>query len=258
MSEEKRSTRGRKRTLTDSARKRHRSLDVSKYNQGRIALGEQYDRWMELKETLQLKSHADVAEYLLDRNSDLSGVEEFNRIDKIQKTLKSFLNPSDLSICWTENFTSESEDSSDEEHEPSYIMTIREDTQTEVMIEESEDEEGFDEESFDFDVQPGPGVSKILSQEDVEDAKEDQPFIVYLSQILTLAKMHNLQNCQIKSCNKQVSVEKAIVGVMFKFLKYSRKAKLLKNLPYYHDHNLIFIMCINLKCSRNVKLSKLC
>lgn len=67
MSEEMRSTRGRKRTLTDSARKRHRSLAVSKYNQGRIALGEQYDRWMELKETLQLKSHADVAENLLDR-----------------------------------------------------------------------------------------------------------------------------------------------------------------------------------------------
>uniref|UniRef100_K1RCR5 Uncharacterized protein n=1 Tax=Magallana gigas TaxID=29159 RepID=K1RCR5_MAGGI len=91
----------------------------------------------------------------------------------LEKLLRS------LSICWTENFTSEdSEDSSDEEYEPSYIMTIREDTQTEAMIEESEDEEGFDEESLDFDVQPGPGVSKILSQEDAEDAKEDQPFIV--------------------------------------------------------------------------------
>lgn len=80
------------------------------------------------------------------------------------------------------------------------------------MIEESEDEECFDEELPGFDVQPGPGVSKILTQEDVEDAKEDQPFIVYLSQILTLAKMHYLLNCQIKSCNKQVSVEKAVVG----------------------------------------------
>lgn len=67
-----------------------------------------------------------------------------------------------LSICWTENFTSEdSEDSSDEEYEPSYIMTIREDTQTEAMIEESEDEECFDEELPGFDVQPGPGVSKF-------------------------------------------------------------------------------------------------
>lgn len=43
-------------------------------------------------------------------------------------------------------------------------------------------------------------------------AKVDQPFIAYLSQILTLAKMHYLPNCQIKSCNKQVSVEKAVVG----------------------------------------------
>lgn len=40
-------------------------------------------------------------------------------------------------------------------------MTIREDTQTEAMIEESEDEECFDEELPGFDVQPGPGVSKF-------------------------------------------------------------------------------------------------
>lgn len=75
------------------------------------------------------------------------------------------------------------------------------------MIEDSEDEKSFNEESVDFDVLPGPGVSNILTQEDVED----QPFIVYLSQILTLAKMHYLQNCQIKSCTEQVSVEKVVV-----------------------------------------------
>lgn len=92
------------------------------------------------------------------------------------------------------------------------IIIFREATQTGAMIEESEDEESFDEESPGFDVQPGPGVKKILTQEDVEDAKEDQPFIVYLSQILTLAKLHCLSNCQIKSCNKQLSVEKAVVG----------------------------------------------
>lgn len=73
--------------------------------------------------------------------------------------------------------------------------------------EDSEDEKSFNEESVDFDVQPGLGVSNILTQEDVED----QPFIVYLSQTLTLAKMHYLQNCQIKSCTEQVSVEKVVV-----------------------------------------------
>lgn len=56
-----------------------------------------------------------------------------------------------------------------------FYYYFREDTQTEAMIEESEDEEGFDEESLDFDVQPGPGVSKILSQEDVETPKKINP-----------------------------------------------------------------------------------
>lgn len=76
-----------------------------------------------------------------------------------------------------------------------------------LRLEDSEDEKSFNEESVDFDVLPGPCVSNILTQEDVED----QPFIVYLSQILTLAKMHYLQNCQIKSCTEQVSVEKVVV-----------------------------------------------
>lgn len=37
------------------------------------------------------------------------------------------------------------------------IIIFREATQTGAMIEESEDEESFDEESPGFDVQPGPG-----------------------------------------------------------------------------------------------------
>ena len=49
MSEEKVSTRGRKRTLTDSERKRNRSAVSSKWNTGRIYIGDQLDRcrWME-------------------------------------------------------------------------------------------------------------------------------------------------------------------------------------------------------------------
>ena len=50
MSEEKVSTRGRKRTLTDSERKRNRSAVSSKWNKGRIYVGDQLDRWNELKE----------------------------------------------------------------------------------------------------------------------------------------------------------------------------------------------------------------
>jgi hypothetical protein len=66
MSEEKLSTRGRKRTLTDSDIKRNRSEVSSKWNKCRIYGGDQLDRLSELKEVLRVKSHAEVAKILLD------------------------------------------------------------------------------------------------------------------------------------------------------------------------------------------------
>ena len=44
MSEEKVSTRGRKRTLTDSERKRNISAISSKWNKGRIYVGDKLER----------------------------------------------------------------------------------------------------------------------------------------------------------------------------------------------------------------------
>ena len=67
MSEEKVSTRGRKRTLTDSERKRNRCAVSSKWNKGRIYVGDQLDRWNELKEVLRVQTHAIEAKILLDR-----------------------------------------------------------------------------------------------------------------------------------------------------------------------------------------------
>jgi hypothetical protein len=56
MSEEKVSTRGRKRTLTDSERKRNGSAVSSKWNKCRIYVGDQLDRWNELKEVLSIQT----------------------------------------------------------------------------------------------------------------------------------------------------------------------------------------------------------
>ena len=67
MSEEKGSKRGRKRTLTDSERKGNRSAVSSKWNKCRIYVGDQLDRWNELKEVLRVQTHAEVANILLDR-----------------------------------------------------------------------------------------------------------------------------------------------------------------------------------------------
>jgi hypothetical protein len=66
MSEGKVSTRGRKRTLTDSERKR-KSAVSSKWNKCRIYVADQLDRWNELKEVLRIQTHTEVAKILLDR-----------------------------------------------------------------------------------------------------------------------------------------------------------------------------------------------
>lgn len=59
--------RGRKPTLTDSGRKRRRTEINAKNNKNRIYIGNQYDRWMEVKCALRLQSNAEVAKILLDK-----------------------------------------------------------------------------------------------------------------------------------------------------------------------------------------------
>jgi hypothetical protein len=67
MSEEKVSTCGRKRTLTDSERKMNRSEVSSKWNKSRIYVGDQLNCWNELKEVLRVQTRTEVAKILLDR-----------------------------------------------------------------------------------------------------------------------------------------------------------------------------------------------
>ena len=52
--------------LMDSERKMNRSEVSSKWSKCRIYVGDQLNRWNELKEVLRVKSHAEVAKILLD------------------------------------------------------------------------------------------------------------------------------------------------------------------------------------------------
>jgi hypothetical protein len=49
----------------DSKRKRNRSAVSSKWNKCRIYVGDQLDRWNELKEVLRVQTHAEVAKIVL-------------------------------------------------------------------------------------------------------------------------------------------------------------------------------------------------
>ena len=54
MSDVQKSNHGRTKTLTDSARKRHKKEDSAKYNKTRLSIGDEYDRWTELKDVLRI------------------------------------------------------------------------------------------------------------------------------------------------------------------------------------------------------------
>ena len=66
MSEAKKLKPGPKRKLIDSARKRNKKAANAKLNKNRIYIGDEYDRWMEIKTALRLEMNSEVAKILLD------------------------------------------------------------------------------------------------------------------------------------------------------------------------------------------------
>ena len=57
-------------TLTDSERKMNRSEVSSKWNKCRIYVGDQLDRWNELKEVLHVQTRTEFANILFDRQAE--------------------------------------------------------------------------------------------------------------------------------------------------------------------------------------------
>jgi hypothetical protein len=60
MSEAKKLKPGPKRKLSDSARKRNKKAANAKLNKNRIYIGDEYDRWMEIKTALRLETNSEV------------------------------------------------------------------------------------------------------------------------------------------------------------------------------------------------------
>ena len=64
MSKAKKFKPGPKRKLSDSARKRNKKAANSKLNKNKIYIGDEYDRWMEIKTALRLETNSEVAKIL--------------------------------------------------------------------------------------------------------------------------------------------------------------------------------------------------
>ena len=61
MLEAKKLKPGPKRKLSDSARKRNKKAANAKLNKNRIYIGDEYDRWMEIKTAFRLEANSEVA-----------------------------------------------------------------------------------------------------------------------------------------------------------------------------------------------------
>jgi hypothetical protein len=55
MSSKTKTKRSRPATLTDSARKRNRKEVIARYAKSKINIGKEHDRWMSLKDSVQMK-----------------------------------------------------------------------------------------------------------------------------------------------------------------------------------------------------------
>jgi hypothetical protein len=74
-----------KRKLSDSARKRNKKAANAKLSKNRIYIGDEYDRWMEIKTALRLETNSEVAKILLDRLHHFycSGSKNYRRQNKM-------------------------------------------------------------------------------------------------------------------------------------------------------------------------------
>jgi hypothetical protein len=61
MSEAKKLKPGPKRKLSNSARKRNKKAANAKLNKNRIYIGDEYDRWIEIKIAFRLETNSEVA-----------------------------------------------------------------------------------------------------------------------------------------------------------------------------------------------------
>ena len=67
MSEAKKLKPDPKPKLSDSASKRNKTAANGKLSKNRIYIGDEYDRWMEIKTALRLETNSEVPKILLDR-----------------------------------------------------------------------------------------------------------------------------------------------------------------------------------------------
>ncbi|XP_076079826.1 uncharacterized protein LOC143049932 isoform X2 [Mytilus galloprovincialis] len=210
-------------SLTDSDRKRKKTERNSLTNKTKIFIGSQYDRWIAIKGEIGATSHTEVAKVLLDRYdgskrvaapwyeinaSTPAGTSEqhsritttHNRISKVTEPDVSEISCSDtegghkyiISIDMIDIFQNDddSEQTSDEDYEPSFNITLRPSTVDNSEEQETEDDDTIeDDKSEEAAIEMGPGV-KRLTIGNIDNFITEQPRTVGLQRLPVDASKH--------------------------------------------------------------------
>ncbi|XP_063405831.1 uncharacterized protein LOC134689792 [Mytilus trossulus] len=141
--------------------------------------------------------------------SRLSGLEDVNN--------NSFINPFDISIDMIDisQNDDDSEQTSDEDYEPSFNITLRPSTVDNSEEQESEDDDPIEgDKSEEAAIDMGPGV-KRLTIGNIDNFITEQPLLVYRDCLLMLANTHTVQLCTMSDCKSLVDLKTETIGSAF-------------------------------------------
>ncbi|XP_022339797.1 uncharacterized protein LOC111134747 [Crassostrea virginica] len=153
----------------------------------------------------------------------MSGVEEMEpgpssrKRARQKKKTSSFLDPLELSIDISEE-SETVEGSDDETYYPSFNISIgpkdvtgiedRPCMETVLPSEEEKEEDEIEE----TDEDPGPFISRVLCRDDFVNILENKTTLVYLNQLIALAKKKVDSVCKVKGCGQVLDIQLNHVG----------------------------------------------
>ncbi|CAC5358179.1 unnamed protein product [Mytilus coruscus] len=164
---------------------------------------------------------------------EMSRLEAVNKADSecgkqcIFEQSKNFINPFDFSIDISENFD-DFDQSSDEDYEPSFNITLRPNIVNNSVEQFEEDEDDTVErvKSEEAAIDMGPGVKRITTK-NVDKFISEQPLLVYRDCLLMLANTNTEQICTMSNCKRQVDLKTETIGSAFYITWVCREGHIL-------------------------------
>nr|XP_022307473.1 uncharacterized protein LOC111113470 [Crassostrea virginica] len=125
--------------------------------------------------------------------------------------MKIFLTCFNSLTVYSSEIQDDVDDAVDDDYEPSFQLSLRLDHG--VLPSESEDEEDEDNiHESEQDVELGPNITRLRTNEDLGTLLQDHPVFVNTKQLMELARTTVSLNCKVKGCGGIVQMSMQTVS----------------------------------------------